>query len=95
MIDKSYITCHGTGTCVGGQKSDIPHLKFPFLVWGGNHPRYGSKAFTEDGAASVEDIALAACETPDYVVLASRFGTTPEHVRQAVDYAVATRFLRQ
>ena len=60
------------------------------MVW---HPKHGNKVFTEDQAATVEDIALAACETPDVVALAARFGTTAEHARQAIDYVLAAAFL--
>ena len=83
----------GTGSCVGGKHPDPPIDKYPLLAWMVKHPRHESKVFTEDQAASVEDIAVAACETPNLDVLAARFGTTAEHVRQAVDYALAAHFL--
>jgi hypothetical protein len=86
-------TVKGEGSCVGGKHPDPPLDKFPRLAWTVSHPRHGSKVFTEDQAAAVEDIALAACETPDYEALAARFGTTPEHVRQAIDYALSAGFL--
>ncbi len=83
----------GTGSCVGGRHPEPPIDKHPLLCWAVSHPKHGSKVFTEDGAASVEEIAVAACETPDYAALAARFGTTADHVAQAVDYAVKAHFL--
>lgn len=83
----------GDGSCVGGKFPDHPLLAYPKLAWMNDHERHGHKVFIEDQAATVEDIALAACETPDFEILATRFGTTAEHIRQAIDYAVATHFL--
>ena len=57
------------------------------MAWSGN------KVHTEDGAASVEDVALALIETPDFAALAARFGTSEEHVAQAIAYAVKAGFL--
>ncbi len=87
------LKCVGTADCVGGKHPDPPLDKFPLLAWMVSHPKHGSKVFTEDQAASVEDIALAACETPSYDALAAKFSTTPEHFRQAIEYALAARFL--
>ena len=86
-------TVKGKGSCVGGKHPDLPLDQFPRLAWMVSHSRHGSKVFTEDQAASVEDIALAACETPDYEALAARFGTTADHIGEAVDYAVKAGFL--
>ena len=83
----------GTGACVGGKHPEPPIDKHPLLCWAVSHPKHGAKVFTEDQAASVEDIAIAACETPNLDALAARFGTTPEHVRQAVDYALQAHYL--
>ncbi len=85
----------GTGSCVGGKHPDPPIDKHPLLAWMVQHPRHGSKVFTEDQAATVEDIALAACETSNYDVLAARFGTSGEHIHQAIDYALEAGFLGQ
>jgi uncharacterized protein (DUF433 family) len=83
----------GTASCVGGKHPDPPIDKHPLLCWGVSHPVHGSKVFTNDQRASVEDIAIAACETPNLDTLAAKFGTTAEHVRQAIDYALAAKFL--
>jgi len=87
------LKCVGTADCVGGKHPDPPLDGFPLLAWMVRHPKHGSKVFTEDNAASVEDIALAACYTPNYDALAEKFATTPEHVHQAIDYAVKAGFL--
>jgi len=82
------LKCVGTASCVGGKHPDPPLDAFPLLAWMVSHPRHGSKVFTEDGAASVEAIALDVATTPSYEVLAAEHGTTAEHVRQAIEYAV-------
>lgn len=90
-LDK--FSCTGKAECVGGKHPDPPLDKWPLLAWSMSNEIHGSKVFTEDQVASVADIAMAACETPNYEALASRFRTTPEHVAQAVDYALAAGFL--
>jgi len=93
IVTLTKFVVQGDGSCVGGKHPDPPLDKFPRLAWMVSHPRHGSKVFTEDQAATVEDIAMTACETPDHEALAARFGTTAEHVRQAIDYALAAGFL--
>lgn len=83
----------GEGSCIGGKHPDPTLDGFPKLAWMVWHPKHGNKVFTEDQAATVEDIALAVCETPDYEALAARFGTTHEHIAQAIEYAVRAKFL--
>lgn len=85
--------CTGKADCVGGKHPDPPLDTYPLLVWGPAHPTHGDKVGTEDGKATVEAIALALAESPDFDALAARFGTTPEHARQAVDYALAAGFM--
>jgi hypothetical protein len=85
--------CTGKAECVGGKHPDPPLDMWPLLVWSPTHETHGKNVFTEDGAATVADIATAACETPDYEALAGKFKTTAEHVAQAVDYAFAAGFL--
>ncbi|MGO9110672.1 MAG: hypothetical protein ACLP9L_15740 [Thermoguttaceae bacterium] len=92
-VNLSTLKCVGTASCVGGKHPDPPLDKFPLLAWMVSHPRHGSKVFTEDGAASVEDIAIDATQMPSYEALAAKHGTTAEHVRQAIDYALAAKFL--
>lgn len=43
--------------------------------------------------ASVEGIATASCESPDYTVLASMFGTNEDRVTNAAGHAVKAGFL--
>jgi hypothetical protein len=85
----------GDGSCIGGKHPDPPLDKFPKLAWAVWHPKHGNKVFTEDQAVTVEDIAIAACEVHDLDVLAARFKTTPEHARQAIEYALAAQYLAE
>ena len=87
------LVCVGSASCIGGKHPDPPLDNFPLLAWMVSHPRHGSKVFTEDQAATVEDIALDVTATPSYEALAAKHSTTPEHVRQAIDYALAAGFL--
>lgn len=82
MSDPRYV---GAGSCTGGTHPDPPIHDYPLLVWVGGVVR------TEDGRASVEDIARASALSADIHALAARFGTTPEHVMQAVGYAAMAR----
>jgi hypothetical protein len=59
---------------------------YPRLVYAPSY--HGPGIRTEDNGTPVADIAAAAAETPDYGALAGRFGTTPEHVAEAIRYAV-------
>ena len=92
-IQLSNIKCIGTASCVGGLALHPALGDFPLLQWSAIDPVHPGKVMTSVGAATVEDIAIDAATTPDYEVLAGRHGTTVEHVRQAVDYAVKTGFL--
>ena len=92
-VDVSNLKLIGSASCLGGKHPDPPLHGMPLLGWQVWHEKHGNQVFTEDGAASVQDIAIAACETPNYEALASRFGTTPDHVSQAVEYAVRAKFL--
>lgn len=92
-IELSTLKIAGEASCVGGKHPDPPLDSYPLLTWSPRHERHGAKVCTEDGKASVEAIALAAVETQDYDRLASLFGTTPDHVAQAVDYAIEAGFL--
>jgi hypothetical protein len=80
---------------VGGKHPDPPLDHWPLLAWCPDHAGHGSKVFTEDGAATVEDIASHACEMADFEALAARFGTTADHAAQAVEYALAAGYLGQ
>ncbi len=83
----------GTGSCVGGKYPDPPIDGFHLLVFDPFLTKHPGKVSLEDGSASVEDVAVALAVLPDLESLAARFGTTPEHVRQAIDYAVKAGFL--
>jgi hypothetical protein len=92
-VDLGSLKCVGEASCLGGKHPDPPLDKYPLLAWSVNHPRHGSKVFTEDGKASVEDLALSAAESPNVEAVAAKFGTTPDHAAQAVDYAIKAGFL--
>lgn len=77
-----------TGFCIGGEQPDPPLHDFPLLAWAPNHAKHGANVFTEDGHATVADIAAALPETMNFAVLAKRFNTTEAHIGQAVAYAV-------
>ena len=93
LIDLSGIKCVGEASCVGGKHPDPPLDGFPLLCWCAAHPVHGSKIFTEDGAATVEDIAIAAAESPNLEAVASRFGTSADHVSDAINYAIKAGYL--
>ncbi len=92
-VDFDGLKCTGKANCVGGKHPDPPLDRWPLLAWMVNHPDHGSKVFTEDGRASVEQIALDIATMHDYEAVAAKYGTTPDHVAQAVDYAVAAGYL--
>ena len=88
----------GEASCVAGRYPDPPIDLYTHLAWTAAHPRHGSKVFTEDQAASVLEIAIAAAHPvpgarPDHDQLAARFGTTGEHIHQAIAYAIEAGFL--
>ena len=94
QIDFDHLKVKGEGFCIGGRHPEPPIDKFPLLAWTHNHPKFGKMTVhLEDHKASVEDIAIAFAERPDFAAIATKFGTTEEHARQAVDYAVASSFL--
>jgi uncharacterized protein (DUF433 family) len=83
----------GIGTSTGGRHPEPPLHGWPLLVWQPGHDRHGDKVFTEDGRATVNDIVKAFRESQDSEAVARRFGTTTEHVLQAVAYgALAGQF---
>ncbi len=63
---------------------------YPHLVYA--PAQHGPGIRTENNGTKVEDIASAVSETPDYEILAARFGVTTDHVADAVRYAVAVGF---
>lgn len=80
------VVARGEGRCEGGARPDPPIDRYPLLAWAGGAVR------TEDGRASVSEIAVAFAETPSLDALAARFGTTPHHAAQAMDYAIEAGF---
>jgi len=93
QIAPSKLKIVGRAECIGGKHPDPPLYGFPLLGWMVWHPTHGNKVFTEDGAASVESIALDTVTIPNYEALAAKHGTTTEHIRQAIEYAVKSGFL--
>ncbi len=84
----------GKGHCHGGVNPHPPFHDYSLLAWTHNgHEVHDDHVFTEDQKASVHDIAHAVAKNPNYEAVAALFGTTVEHVRQAVDYAVKAGFL--
>ncbi len=81
-IDISDTKMVGTAVCEGGSHPSPPINDFPLLIWN------GVEVWTEDGKATVEQLAWALPEMPCIKSLASRYGTTQEHVFQALAYAV-------
>ena len=81
----------GEAHCVGGTQPDPPVADFPLLAWA--PLQWGEGIHTEDGKASVEQIAKALVELHSYESVAAKFKTTPEHVEQAVQYAVRAGYL--
>jgi hypothetical protein len=82
------------GFCAGGMHPEPPIDAYPLLAWTWNHPVHGNMVVhTEDGRASVHDVAIALAQTPNEEAVAAKFGTTVGHVEQARDYADAWRKL--
>lgn len=92
-VDLSTLRCTGDAACVGGKHPDPPLDAWPLLVWCPAHAEHGAKVFTEDGKASVHDLAVALAECPDLAKLAARFGTSEAHASQAISYALAAGFM--
>jgi hypothetical protein len=92
-IEVAGLTVKGEGSCIGGKHPDPPLDNFPLLCWMPSHPQFGSMVFLEDGKASVEQVALSIVQLLSYNAVALYFGTTPEHVTQAVTYANLAGYL--
>lgn len=59
---------------------------YPRLVYA--PAQHGREVRTEDHGVKVSDIVVAFAATPDPETVAAAFGTSPEHVAEAVRYAV-------
>ena len=93
-VSLSKVKVSGKGHCNGGANPHPPFHDYPLLAWTHlGHPKHGDGVFTEDQKASVEEIALALAATPDIAALAAKFGTSEEHVSQAIAYATKAGFL--
>lgn len=94
QIEIKNLKVSGKGTCEGGVNPHPPLHDYPLLAWSSvGHPKFKDGVFTEDQKASVEEIALALPTTPNIDSLAAKFGTTKEHVNQAINYAIKAGFL--
>ena len=60
---------------------------FPLLAYA--PIQHGPGIRTEDNGTPVADLCNALAVNPDVEAVASKFGTTADHVRQAHDYAIA------
>lgn len=93
-IDITTLKCTGRGTCDGGVNPGPPLHDFPLLAWKHDgHHQHVRSVFTEDQKASVPEIATALAGNQSVEALAARFGTTPDHVTQAIQYAVQCGYL--
>jgi hypothetical protein len=81
------ILVEGHADCVGGEDLDPPLAGFPLLQWSPTDPVHPGKVVTSVGLARVDDIARDAGLIPDSKALAAKHKTTPEHIRQAIEYA--------
>lgn len=78
----------GVGTCTAGDHPNPPLDDYPLLAWTKDHGKFGYMVVhLEDQKASVEQIALALSENSSYEAVASKFGTSADHVDQAARYA--------
>jgi len=76
----------GAGSCEGGFDPH-PSLKlFPYLAYSPWGPDNVLQVHTEDRKVSVETIGIDAAMLMNNEALASKHGTTVEHVRQAISY---------
>jgi uncharacterized protein (DUF433 family) len=59
---------------------------FPLLAYAPD--QHGPGVRTEDKGVLVSEIVAASADQPDHAALAARFGTTADHVKQALAYAL-------
>ncbi len=81
----SLIVCEGKGSCEGGGQPSPPIEKFPLLVYSDGEVR------TEDGKATVAEVIK---HLGSISMIAGHFGTTEEHIDQAICYAWRSGLLR-
>ncbi len=85
------LPCKGKGECSGGVHAVPPIDEFPLLAWRGDDAKFGDSVFTSDYAASADEIMAELAKNGDIAVIADRFGTTQEHVVQAIAFMAKTR----
>src|SRR5271157_4973308 len=93
QIDLGTLKCVGAASCVGGLALHPLLADYPLLCWSAVDDVHPGKVMTSVAKATVEAIALDTATTPSYEALAAKHGTTPEHVRQAIEYAIQAGFL--
>lgn len=76
----------GKGGCEGGFDPHPALRLFPYLSYVPGHPVHGNQVQTEDGRVSVTELGIASSLITDNQALADKYGTTIEHVRQALSY---------
>jgi len=76
----------GSAECVA-RPGSISLDAYPLLTFAPE--QHGKGIRIEDNGTTVAAIAEAFALQPDAVAVASKFATTAEHVRQAIDYAIA------
>jgi hypothetical protein len=93
-VDFTGVTAKGKGSCHGGVHPHPPFHDYHLLAWmHAGHDRHGMQVFLEDQTASVEEIATEFAAGQVVAAVAAKFGTSDEHVRQALAYAVKAGFL--
>lgn len=88
IIAGSSVDASGEGGCASGWQPNPSIDDFPLLV-----ASQERGVFTEDGRATVKEIARAYPDDPRFGVLATKFGTSHHHVAQAIQYAVRAGLL--
>ncbi len=84
----------GNAHCVGGHPESPDLSDFPLLCWAPDHEKHGNQVFTNDGAASVADVATEFAVNPNLEAIATKLGTTERHVGQAIAYAATCGTLK-
>jgi hypothetical protein len=94
QVEFEKLKIKGEAFCIGGQHPTQPIDKYPMLAWLYDHPKFGRMTvFLEDHSASVEQVALALVELHAFDAVAKKFGTSLDHVEQAVKYAEESGYM--
>lgn len=81
----------GVAHAENGTQPDPPIVDFPLLAWAPS--QWGNEVYTEDGKASIDQIVESILKLLDFEAVADRYGTTADHVEQAVAYASEAGFI--